>query len=132
MLENDKCKILLEFAIQTDKKIEYRRPDIVVTDKDKRECKIIDIAAPGDRNIKMKKTETITKYQDLRLQVQKLWDVKATVIPIVTGALGTVTKVLENHLKTIGIPTVISCLQKAALLGTDFILRRVLGISVSG
>ena len=78
----------------------------------------------------MKKPETITKYQDLRLQVQKLWDVKATVIPIVTGALGTVTKALENHLKTIGIPTVISCLQKAALLGTDFVVRRVPGISV--
>ena len=64
--------------------------------------------------------------------MQKLWDVKATVIPIVTGALGAVTKALENHLKTIGIPTVISCLQKAALLGTDFIVRRVPGISVSG
>ena len=61
-----------------------------------------------------------------------MWDVKATVIPILVGVLGTVSEELENHLKTIGIPIVISCLQKTALLGTAFILRRVLGISESG
>ena len=64
--------------------------------------------------------------------MQKLWNVKATVIPIVVGALGTVSEELEDHLKTIAIPIVISCLQTAALIGTDFMLRRVLGISESG
>ena len=39
---------------------------------------------------------------------------------------------LENHLKTIAIPIVISCFEKTALLGTTFIIRRVLGISDSG
>ena len=64
--------------------------------------------------------------------MQKLWDVKATVIPIVVGALGRVSEKLENHLKTMGIPIVISCLQKAVLPGTAFILRRLLDISESG
>ena len=64
--------------------------------------------------------------------MQKLRDVKARVMLIVAGALGTVSEELENHLKTIGIPIVISCLQKAALLGTAFILMRVLGILESG
>ena len=128
---NDKCKILWDFAVQTDKEIEHGRPDIVVINKEKRECKIIDIAVPGDQNIKVKKLENITKYQELRLQVQKLWDVKATVIPIVAGALGIVSEEPENHLKTIGIPIVISCLQKAPLLRTALILRRVVDISES-
>ena len=132
MLKNDKCKILWNFAIQTHKEIEHRRPDIVVIDKEKRDCKIMDIAVPGDQNIKVKDLEKITKYQDLRLQVQKLWDVKATVIPIVVGALGRVSEKLENHLKTIGIPIVISSMQKAALLGTAFIFRKFLDISESG
>ena len=61
-----------------------------------------------------------------------MWDIKATVILIVVGASGTVSEELENHLKTIGIPIVISWLQKAAMLGTAFILRRVLDISESG
>ena len=46
--------------------------------------------------------------------MQKLWDVKATVIPIVVGALGTVSEELHNHLKTIVVPIVIRWLQKAA------------------
>ena len=61
-----------------------------------------------------------------------MWDVKSTVIPTVVGALETVNEELENHLKTIRIPIVISCLKKAALLGTTFILRRVLDILESG
>ena len=86
------------------KEIEHRRLDIVVIDKEKRECKIIDLAVPGDQNIKVKELEKITKYQDLRLQVQKLWDVKATVIPIVVGAFGTFSEEPENHLKTMVTP----------------------------
>ena len=58
--------------------------------------------------------------------MQKFFIVNATVIPVVVSALGTVIEKLENHLKTIGIPIVISCLQKAALPGTVFILRRVI------
>ena len=59
-------------------------------------------------------SEGTRKHQDLRVQVQKLWDVKATVIPIVVGALGTVSEELDNHLKTIVVPIVIRWLQKAA------------------
>ena len=92
----------------------------------------MDIALPGDQNIKVKEMEKITKYQDLTLQVKKLWDANATVIPIVVGALETVSEELESHLKTIGIPIVVSCLQKVALLETAFILRRVLDISEKG
>ena len=61
-----------------------------------------------------------------------MWDVKATIIPIVVGTLGTVSEELENHPKTIGIPIVVGCLQKTSLLGTAFTLRRFLGISESG
>ena len=119
-------------CIQTDKEIEYRRSDVVVIDKEKRKCKIIDIAVPGDQNIKVKELEKITKYQDLRLRVQKLCDVKATVIPIVVGALRTVSEELENHLKPVGIPIVISCLQKATLVGAASILKRVFGTGRMG
>ena len=52
-------------------------------------------------------------------------------ITIVVGALGTVSEQFENHLKAIGISIVISYLQKSTLLGTVFILKRVLGISES-
>ena len=132
MLENDKRKKLLDFPIQTFKEIEHRRPDTVVIDKQKREYKIINIVVLTEQTIKVKELEKITKYQDLRLEVQKLWDDKATVIPIAVGALETVSEELENHVETIEVPIVITCLQKAALLGTAFILKMVFGSSESG
>ena len=132
MLENDKRKKRLDFPIQTFKEIEHRRPDTVVIDKQKREYKTINIVVLTEQTIKVKELEKITKYQDLRLEVQKLWDDKATVIPIAVGALETVSEELENHVETIEVPIVISCLQKATLLGTTFILKMVFGSSESG
>ena len=82
-------------------------------------------AVPGDQNIKGTGKH---KIPGLEIKGAKVMDVKATVIPIVVGTLGTVCEELENHLKTTAIPIVISCLQKAALLGTAFI-RMLLNIS---
>lgn len=36
------------------------------------------------------------KYQDLRIEIEKLWVVKADVVLIVVNALGTVSKELGN------------------------------------
>ena len=61
-------KLLWDFPIQTDHKIEHNRPDIIVIDKKERNCTIINIACPFDRGIshKKKKQEKIEKYQDLK------------------------------------------------------------------
>jgi hypothetical protein len=44
---------------------------------------IIDMAILADRNIKDKETEKVTKYQDLIIEIQKLWNVKAKLVPVV-------------------------------------------------
>ena len=61
--ENDEYKILWDFKIQTDKVIEYRRPDIVCINKQRREYQIIDFAITGDQNIAIKEHEKTDKYQ---------------------------------------------------------------------
>ena len=48
------------------------------------------------------------------------------------GALGAISHNLQFYLKKIDIPIVTSCSQKTVILGTAFILRRVLGISEFG
>ena len=71
--ENERCKFLSDFTIQPEKVLERRRPDIVVIDKEKKECILIDQAVPGGWNINAKEQEKITKYQDLRIEIEKLW-----------------------------------------------------------
>ena len=99
--EIDEYKILWDFNIQTDKVIEHRRPCIVCSNKVNRECQIIDFAIPCDQNIAIKEQEKIEKYQNLRIELQKVWNVKVVVIPVVMGALGTMSKkyiVIQNKL----------------------------------
>ena len=75
--------------------IEHRRPGIVCINKQMRECQIIDFAIPGDQNIAIK----AVKYQDLRIELQKVWNVKVVVILVVIGALGTMSKKIHNCIK---------------------------------
>jgi len=45
----------------------------------------IDVAIPGDRNVIKKEAEKILKYEDLVIEMQGLWNVKAKVIPVITN-----------------------------------------------
>ena len=101
-------------------------------DKEKKDCKINDLVVSGDHNTNTKELEKIKQCKDLRLQLQKLWNFKATVIPSFVGALGTISDNIEKHLRTIGIPITINCMQKAALLGAAFSLKSVDCISENG
>ena len=95
VVETSDVKIPWDFNIQTDNEIQARRPDIVVVNKKDRKCYIIDVAVLGDVRIAEKETEKIEKYDELKREVERLWKVKAKVIPIVLGALGTVTRSLS-------------------------------------
>ena len=46
-----------------------------------------------------KEVEKVEKYQDLLLKVQRMWHVKAEIIPIVIGALGAVSPKFSDWLK---------------------------------
>ena len=128
VIESDNLKILWDFNIQCDHVIECQTPDIVVMVlKKEKECKIIDIAVPGDCRISIKETEKVEKYEELKREIRKIWAMKKVeVIPIVVGALGAVSNKLDKWIEKLGIHIRIELLQKTALLGTARILRRSL------
>ena len=65
--------------------------------------------------------------QDLKIEVERLWERKATVVPVVIGALRAIPRDLTKHLITLGLDKITpSQLQKAALLGTAHILQKYL------
>ena len=47
----------------------------------------------------MKECEKEDKYQDLARELKKLWNMQVTIIPIVIGVFGTVTKGLLTGLE---------------------------------
>ena len=124
--ENENVKLLWDFNIQTDKIIEARRPDLILENKETKECQIIDIAIPGDTRVIKKEEEKIEKYQELGFELGRLWKVKTKVIPIVIGALGAISNRLISYLAEIGAELSFETIQKTALLGTAQILRKTL------
>ena len=87
--------------VETPKKLEANRPDLVVIDKVDLHWKIIDFSVPNDQNVENKEKEKIDKYVPLAYEIRKMEKVKAEVIPLVVGALGAVTENLERHLKVL-------------------------------
>ena len=66
----------------------------MVAAKKKRGCKIIGFAFPGDSRSEEKEKDKIEKYQDLGRDLQKIWNVKVKIIPLVVGTLGAIPKQL--------------------------------------
>ena len=60
--------------------------------------------------------------------LQKLWNVKGKIIPLVVGSFGAIPKQFGNRLKQIGITAGTAQVQKTVSLGTARILRKVLEI----
>ena len=61
-------------------------------------------------------------------ELQKIWNVKVKIIPLVVGTLGAIPKQFGNKLKQIGITAGTAQVQKTALLGMARIFRKVLEI----
>lgn len=127
VVENEKVKLLWDVNIYTDKLIHARRPDIVVVDKVAKKVTLIDMAIPADKNVLKKEKEKVTKYQDLKTELQRIWKMKVKVVPVVIGALGSVPKDQRQWLKELDLEEAdLVAMQKAALLGTAKILRKTL------
>ena len=91
-------------------------------------CKIVDFAVPADHRIKLKECEKKDKCLNLAQELKKLWNMKVTIISVVIGAFGTVTKGLLKRLENLEVGGRVETIQTTALLRMSRILRRVLDI----
>ena len=87
---------------------------------------MVDFAAPADHRMKIKESEKRNKYLDLAREIRNLWNMIVTVILIVNGSLGTVSKGLKTGIEELEIEGRMETNQTTALLRSARILRRVL------
>ena len=59
----------------------------------------MDFVAPADHRIKQKESEKGDKYLNLDRELKKLWNINVTIMPVVIGAFGTITKGLLKGLE---------------------------------
>ena len=87
---------------------------------------LIDVAISGDRNVIKKEAEKILKYKELTREIQRMWNVKTKVIPIIKRATGTISKSFRKYVSNIPGKHEVKELQKTAILRTAHTLRKVL------
>jgi hypothetical protein len=99
-------------AICTDREVTANRPDIIIKNKKEKTRTLIDVAIPADRNVVQKEVEEKLKYKSLCIEIQRMWNLKCTIIPVVIGATGIVTRSLRKNLETVPGKHSIDSLQK--------------------
>jgi hypothetical protein len=87
---------------------------------------MIYVAIHADRNVVQKEEEKKLKYNRLCTEIQRMWNLKCTILTVIIGATGVVTRSLRKNLEAIPGKHSIDSLRKTAILGTSDIIRKVL------
>src|SRR5215475_11104953 len=98
----------------------------IIKNKKEKTCTLIDVAIPADRNVVQKEAEKKLEYKSLCIEIQRMWNLKCTIIPVIIRATGIVTRSLRKNLEAVPGKHSMDTLQKTAVLGTSHIIRKVL------
>ena len=118
--------VLWNQAVHTDREVTANRPNIIFKNKKEKTCILIDVAIPADGNVVQKEVEKKLKYKILCIEIQRMWNLKCTIIPVIIGANAIVSRSLRKNFEDIPGKHSIDSLQKTAILGTSHIMRKVL------
>jgi len=124
--QGDKVTILWNRQIHTNRTIPNNKSDIIICDNEKGTCMLIDVDISGDRNVIKKEAEKILKYKDLTIDIQRMWNVKTKVKPVIIGATGTISKSFRKYVSNILGKHEVKEPQKRDILGPAHILWKVL------
>ena len=135
ILENEMHNLLWDFVIKTTHLISPRRSYFAIAKKKKkgkkkqktRTCRIVNCGVPVIHIIKLKESQKKDKYLDPTRELKKLWNVKVLVIPIVIGALDSVSKGFVKRLEDLEIRGRLETIQSIVLSTSARILRRLGG-----
>ena len=129
----DDWLITWDLPILTDLPVPHNRPYIIIHNRKSRTCLLIDFAIPLDTNIVSKCAEKIRKkYKPLENQLQKCWNLKfIQIVPIIIGALGTVTSTTIELIESITPQLNFNIMQNTVLIGAQNILKNFLSTNTN-
>jgi hypothetical protein len=99
--QHEDITVLWNQGVQTDREVLANRPDIIIKNMKYKICLLIDVAIPSDRNVIQKESEKKLKYKNLSIEIQRMWNMKCFVIPVIIAVTGIVTIGLKKNLETI-------------------------------
>ena len=107
--------------------VKFNNPDIVIWNTTEQTAQLIDITFPKYYHVVSTTANKITKYNDPTIETQTCWNLeKATIVPVVIGALWYACDILTTHLADISDDASSRIVQNTALFGTAQILQNFL------
>ena len=97
---------------------------MVLPNKEKMICYLIEVPCPLSTRIENKEKKNINSYDDLRYKMLKVWEdevKKVITVLVIIGALGNCTEKLNRNLQLV-CDLEVEPLQKLCLLGTATII----------
>ena len=84
-MNEGKVIILCNQKVHSDRNIPNNKPDILIRDNEEGTCVLLIVAISVDRNVIKKEAESTVKYEDLTIEIQRMWNVKTKVIPVINN-----------------------------------------------
>jgi hypothetical protein len=94
--EEGDVTVLWNQAVHTDREVTANTQKIIIKNTKQKTRTSIDVAIPADRNVVQKEAENKLKYNSLGREIQRMWNLKCTIIPVIVGATGIATKSLRE------------------------------------
>ena len=88
-------------AAHKDREVTTNRPDMIIKNNKEKRCTLIDVAIPADRNVVQKEAVKKLKYKSLCIEIQRMWNLICTIVPVIIGATRIVRRRLKKNLETI-------------------------------
>jgi len=130
VMRDEKVRLLWDMPVVTDRTVEANRPDILLINHQMKQAQVIDVAVPLDENLNKTVAEKRRKYQGLAVELANMYDLTdVQIIPVVVSVNGLVTHDWKKLTDALPLTTKhLRTMQKAALLGTVNIARKVLSL----
>ena len=93
--EDGGVTVLWNQAVHTDSQVAANRPHIIIKNSKEKTGTLIDVAILADRNVVQKEAEKKLKYKSLCIEMQRMWNLKCTIVPAIIGATGIVKRRLQ-------------------------------------
>jgi len=90
--EEGDVTVLWDQTVHTDREVTGNKSDIIIKNHKEKTYTLIDVAIPADRNVVQKEAKKKLKYKSLCIETQRMWNLKCTIVPVIIGATGIVTR----------------------------------------
>jgi len=93
--EDGDVTVLWNQAVHINREVTANRPDIIIKNK-KREN------MHTDRCGNTRRQKCCAKYKSLCIEIQRMWNLKCTIVPLIIGGTGIVTRSIRKNLEAAG------------------------------